>query len=380
MHVLVNATAARGGGVETYIIGLLPELLKINPHDTFTLIVPENRAQLYGDHKNLRVVPVPSRIIDSGFHRLLHEHVRVPQMLIRGTYDVFFQIDEMLSPVVAFLCKPTVSVVHATQHMLIPKQVGDGRVKLFYLNAIKALTMRKASAVITVSHHTKAELSGLYPSVRDRIQVIYHGIDQDVFKPATNPSSPLGAMSVERYLLSVSDRHAHKNYARLIKAYASLYKSKGISEHLVIVGRPKSSVEEKKLKTIIQSHGLMEKVHLLDYIEQAQLPKIYAGACAYVFPSTFETFGFTPLEAMACGIPVACAWCSAMPEICGDAVEYFDPYDTTDIVRAMETVLWDSQRRADLVALGGKRIKQFAWKQVSEKYHDKLSRIAKKPA
>jgi len=131
--------------------------------------------------------------------------------------------------------------------------------------------------------------------------------------------------------LSISDKHHHKNFVRLIKAYGILVNRYHINEHLVIIGRVKSLKEEKLLKQIISESKLENRVHLLDHIDQSELPNIYRKASVYVFPSKFETFGFTPLEAMACGAPVACAQCSAMPEICGSNVLYFDPDNEEDI-------------------------------------------------
>jgi len=378
MKVLINASGVRGGGGETYLLGLLPELLKVDPASNFTLIVPESRTYLYEQHNNLDIVPIPQLVIQNSIHRFWHEHGKIVSFLRQGAFDLFFQADEMLSPLVTFLKIPTVAVVHATQHMLIPKQIGDSPAKLIYLNLIKTLTMRRASAIVTVSHHAKGELSGLYPSSRDLIRVIYHGINHAVFKPALLKAKPLKHLGIERYLLSVSDRHIHKNYYRLIQAFAWLYRNKAISEHLVLVGRPKVADEESRIKSFITSEGLQNRVHLLDYVDQKQLAEIYRGSAAYVFPSTFETFGFTPLEAMACGVPVTCAWCSAMPEVCGDAVEYFDPTATADMIRSIEVLLQDDRKRERLIQLGKRHAARFTWRKAAEQYYNLISKTRKR--
>jgi glycosyltransferase involved in cell wall biosynthesis len=284
----------------------------------------------------------------------------------------------MLSPLVTFTKVPSLALVHTTAHGIIPNQIGDSPAKLFYLNAIKAFAMQRASVIVTVSHHAKGELSGLYPSARDRIRVIYHGIDHEVFRPLVHKPKPLNCMGIDRYLLSVSDRHVHKNYFRLIQAFALVCRNNAVTEHLVLVGRPKVADEEKRINELIASERLQGRVHLLEYAAQEQLAEIYRGASAYVFPSTFETFGFTPLEAMACGVPVACAWCSAMPEVCGDAVEYFDPTDIIDMANVIEFVLLNANRRPELVQMGERRASAFSWYRAAEQYYRVLSKIGKR--
>jgi len=241
---------------------------------------------------------------------------------------------------------------------------------------MKAATMRLVTVAVTVSYHARAELSGLYPFAHQRIRVIYHGINHSIFKPAPNSqTAPLAHLGIERYLLSVSDRHAHKNYPRLIQAYALLCQEERIPEHLVIVGRAKWPSEERRIAETIHVCGLQGRVHLLDYMEQSELARLYQAAMAYVFPSTFETFGFTPLEAMACGIPVACSRFSAIPEICGDAVEYFDPLDVVDMARALRVVLKDENRRQELVQLGFRHVQYFTWRRAAEQYYKLFQQV-----
>lgn len=378
MRILINATGLRGGGGETFLLGLLPELLKMDVADEYTLIIPESRRHIYGLHDNLLIIPIPDRIIESSLLRFWHEHSHVVSLLRQGCFDVFFQADEMLSPLASFLGIPSMIVMHTTAHKIIPKQIGDSPVKLFYLNGIKAIAMRRANVIIAVSHHAKGELSGLYPSYQDRIRVIYHGINHELFMPFSDKPAPLKKLGIDQYFLSVSDRHTHKNYCRLIKAYTFICKKNILAYHLILVGRPKNTEEEKRITAIIAAEGLEDRVHLLEYVKQEELAELYRGAAAYIFPSTFETFGFTPLEAMACGVPVACAWCSAMPEICGDAVEYFDPMDVADMVRAIEVVLWETKRRESLVQIGERHVSAFTWRRAAEQYRRALSEIGKR--
>jgi glycosyltransferase involved in cell wall biosynthesis len=249
----------------------------------------------------------------------------------------------------------------------------EGKLRVYYYTLIRKIALKISDVAITVSYHTKAELSGKYPFVYKKIKVIYHGIDQKVFKSLSEDdlkgSKVLKKiLGTNKYLLSISDRNHHKNFTGLLKAYGILVNRYHINEYLVIIGRIKSLNEENLLKKIISEVKLENRVHLLDYIDQSELPNIYRKASAYVFPSKFETFGFTPLEAMSCGVPVACARCSAMPEICGSNVLYFDPDDEEDIALKVYQILNNKSLKEKIVTKGIEYAKSFSWKNAAEKY------------
>lgn len=382
MKVLVNGFAVRTGGPETFLFNLLSHLAPIDPSIEYVLLFPESRRALYEDLPgNVILEPVCENTATSTLKRLTHEHISVPRRFFRDKFKVYFQADELLSPVIGMLRVPSLVIFHATQHMLIPQTVGDGPLKLFYLRLMKALSMRLVAIPVTVSYHTKGELSGLYPFASEKIQVIYHGIDFNRFKPQQNPTSILQKKyGIGDYILSVSNRHVFKNYYNLIRAYHLLCERYNIIEKLVIVGGIKSEAEEKRISSYINENNLSGRVHLIDYIAQANIASVYQSAKAYVFPSTFETFGFTPLEAMACGIPCAVSRFSCIPEVCGDAAEYFDPHDVEDIARAIKFILFDEQRRMELMEIGRKHVKQFTWYSAAEKYYNLLLKLSKRRA
>lgn len=371
MRVLLNGIAVRGGGVETFLMGLLPELLNINPQISYELIVPRSRVALYKNNQdNIRIIDIDNHYVENPIKRLLFEHVLLPRYQAINNYSVHFRIDELVSPSFRLLSVPTIAIFHATQHMLIPQHIGDSKLKLHYLNMMKSMAMHCATVPITVSHHARAELSGLYPFAHERIRVIYHGINHDIFKPSDMPPSENKyRQQFGDYILSVSDRHVHKNYKRLIQAYALLVKNEGITEKLILVGRAKVEEEEHNIQELIASNDLREKVLLYDYMSQTEVVQLYQGALAYVFPSIFETFGFTPLEAMACGAPVACARYSVMPEICSNAAQYFDPLDIYDIASKLRDLIRDEKLRYALAKRGLEHASFFSWRRAAGEYY-----------
>jgi len=374
MKVLISAIGVRGGGVEAYLLGLLPELAKISPEINYTLVIPEKRAYLYNIlPENVSILKVSDVVLNSSIRRFIYEHITFNKFQINKKYNLHFRTDEMLSPFSFFIGIPTMIVCHTTADLFLEEMKRERKFRVFYYTTIRKIALKISDIAVTVSYHAKAELSGRYPFVYKKIKVIYHGIDQKLFRPLIDndlKNSRLFQRILETniYLLSISDRHYHKNFTRLLKAYGILVNRYHINEHLVIIGRIKSLNEENRLKKIISEIELENRVHLLDYIDQSELPNIYRKASVYVFPSKFETFGFTPLEAMSCGVPVACAQCSAMPEVCGSNVLYFNPDDEEDIALKVYQILNNKSLKEKLITKGIEYTKSFSWKNAAEKY------------
>ncbi len=102
---------------------------------------------------------------------------------------------------------------------------------------------------------------------------------------------------------------------------------------------------------------------MLDYVPEADLPALYAHATACVLPSLYEGFGFTVLEAMACGTPVICSPGGSLPEVAGGAALQFEATDTAALVHAITRVLDDAALRTQLAALGADQVRRFTWNQ-----------------
>ena len=376
MKVLISAIGVRGGGVETYLLGLLPELTKMSPEIDYTLVIPEKRAYLYNNilPENVSILTVPDKVLNSSIRRFIYEHITFNKFQINKKYNLHFRTDEMLSPFSVFLGIPTMIVCHhSTNDLFLEVMKGEGKLKVYYITLIKKIALKISGVAVTVSHYTKAELSGRYPFVFKKVQVIYHGVNHKVFNCLCDSSLKFPTMlrntiGTNSYLLSISDRHHRKNFIKLIKAYEILVNIYHINEHLVIIGRAKSWNEENRLKKIISEVKLGNQVHLLDYIDQSKLPYIYRKASVYVFPSKYESFGLTLLEAMACGTPVACAQSSVMPEICGSNVLYFDPDDEEDLALKVYQILNNKSLKEKLIAKGIEYAKTFSWKKTAEKY------------
>ncbi len=191
---------------------------------------------------------------------------------------------------------------------------------------------RSARVVIVPSDFVRGRAHELLGIPIDRLRVVHHGIDHDRFHP--------GNEQREGFLFYPAEPWPHKNHARLFEAFARL------------------RAERPELELVLTGtfRDLPPGVRTLGRVEWDELPGLYRRAGALVFPSLYEGFGLPPLEAMACGCPVASSSAGSLPEVCGDAAVYFDPTSVDEMVAAVREAL-----EGELVHKGLEQAARFTW-------------------
>ena len=155
------------------------------------------------------------------------------------------------------------------------------------------------------------------------------------------------------FILFVGSMRRHKNWEGLIRAYASLPESLRRSHSLVFAGRAARSRDAAAELSV--SLGLGDQVRILGVVNESELMALYGGAAILACPSFMEGFGFPPLEAMACGVPVVASDRTCIPEVLGDAAMYVDPSSVASMTDGLERVLCDVNRRESMIDAGLKQ-------------------------
>ena len=218
----------------------------------------------------------------------------------------------------------------------------------------KALAAARADHVICISESTRRdaiEILGLPPA---KTSVIYLGFD--LMGGATMHSNLVLPVS-EPYLLYVGNRGGYKNFLRLLEAYGTSPTLKA-QYRLICFGGGEFSADEL---ITMQKLGLKSGQVMQLGGDDKLLGKLYTQASAFIFPSHYEGFGIPPLEAMSHDCPVVCSNTSSIPEVVGDAGEYFDPADTDSMRMAIERVVTSDSHRKLLIMKGRERLKNFSW-------------------
>ena len=238
---------------------------------------------------------------------------------------------------------------------MITERVPSSFSKSGAMTAAKRAAMLRADHVICISQSTRRDLLELFDLPEEKVSVVYLGYDalpiSDVrdTEVAEPPRAP--------YLLYVGNRGGYKNFEGLLRAFAS---SPFLRSYLAIIcfgGGEFTMSEAALIDTLGLKSPQVQQIGGGDDV----LARLYQRAEAFIYPSRYEGFGIPPLEAMSMGCPVICSDTSSLPEVVGEAGEYFDPADPESIRAAIETVVQSESRRAELVAKGRTRCAVFSW-------------------
>jgi len=272
------------------------------------------------------------------------------------------KIDVFLSPthyLPLFVPCPSVVSILDVSYLHFPKLFK--KKDLYQLKIWGGYSIRKSSAVITISESSRSDIIRAYGLSPNKVTVAYPGLveREKEDKPMDELDKKYGVKG--KYILFVGTLQPRKNIKRLIEAFSKL-KDKDVD--LVVVGKKGWMYDE-----IINSpseFGVGNRVKFLDSVEDENLPTFYKNAIFFILPSLYEGFGLPVLEAMEYGCPVITSNVSSLPEAGGDAVLYVNPEDVKDITEKMQKLLQDDSLRKELVAKGREQVKKFSWKKTAE--------------
>lgn len=211
---------------------------------------------------------------------------------------------------------------------------------------------RTSKQILTVSNFSKKELARYLKIRENKISIIPEGCEHIL---SVSPDENIlvdGRLPLTPYLLMVGSSSLHKNINTVIEAIELI---NDFPIPLVIAGGSFSNV----FKTYNQYES--QNIISLGYVTESELRTLFSKAIGFIFPSKYEGFGLPPLEAMACGCPVICSINASIPEICGDAALYFNPYNIDEIASQIEYLVSDSSLRESLKKKGYIRSKLFTW-------------------
>jgi glycosyltransferase involved in cell wall biosynthesis len=238
--------------------------------------------------------------------------------------------------------------------------------------------VRQARVVIAPSEFTARTLASRYATPPEKIVVAPAGVSDRFGPRGTADERPRlrsrYGLPAGDFVLYPANPWPHKNHGRLLAALALLRGARTLVPPLVCTGRLEG--ESRSVAAMAREAGVPAgQVYDLDFVAEEDMPVLYRAARALIFPSLFEGFGIPVLEAMASGCPVACADATALPEVGGAAVRYFDPQRPESIAEALVEVCTDAARRADLVERGRERAERFRWRHVISRVLEAYERV-----
>ena len=227
---------------------------------------------------------------------------------------------------------------------------------------------RRAERILAISECTKRDLMTILGVPEGKIDITYLA-PRTIFRGDFGRDASRALVNERfgfpgEYILSVASHEPHKNVEGLLRAAAVVKRRRGLPWKIVLAG--KGDAARDSILRALRDGDLRDDVLLTGYVPDDLLPRLYAGAKAFVFPSLWEGFGLPVLEAMACGCPVICSGTSSLPEVAGGAALLVDPRDPADIARALLAIEEDPELERRLRAAGPARARQFTGRATAE--------------
>lgn len=355
-------------GIGRYTMNLAYALAELERrHELVVLYNPElpnTRHNLEG----LRRFPGVELVSAPAHPFTLAEQVQIPRLVHALKLDVFHS-PYYIKPYINIPC-PSIVTIHDVIGHRFPRTLPRHARPLFGLTMW--LAVQTSSRIITVSKATRDDIAYYYRRPRERIAVTPEATERR-FRP--QPPEVIAAVRAKyrlppHYVLYVGSNKPHKNLERLVRAWERVCVAPELRQWmpgvtLVIAGHYDPRYPEAW--RLVEERGLTNRVLFRPNVADADLPALYSGAEVFAFPSYYEGFGLPPLEAMACGTPVMCAYASSLPEVVGNAALTVDPYSFIDMAENLRYLLRTPGLRAYLRERGLRRAREFSWRRTAQK-------------
>ena len=256
-----------------------------------------------------------------------------------------------MAPIFIPKSKKLVLTIHDLAFLTYPKSFS--KIFQIYYSLLIPYNIKRADQIITISEASKKEIIDIFPQVKDKINIVVLGIDKKY--------GIVKDLKKKKQILYVGSINERKNLIGAIESFERLPKELDYS--LVIVGNFFDIFSlSKKMKEVLFRAKKNNKIIFKQGLDDNALIVEYNVSRILIFPSFYEGFGLPPLEAMACGTPVITSNLSSMPEVCGDAALYVDPYNIEDITSKMEILINDKNLQKELVSKGLDKVRNFTWR------------------
>ena len=304
--------------------------------------------------------------------RIMLEHIRyqywkqivLPVKAWRANCDIVF-CGDYFAPYIRLGYK-TVEIFYDAFFFENPEHCNKLWLKLFHHIAIPAA--RRCNRIMTITDYSKKRLHELAGFPIEQLVTIYPAPKTfqipNTGSLETNPFVAKG----KKYILHVGVMEKRKNLPVLIKAFHLLSKKGYEDFDLVLVGQGNGKVHSDDSALILQTIeecGLQNRVILTGYLADSEIPPLYKNAFMYVFPSLNEGFGLPILEAFRFHLPVIASNNTCLPEVGGEGILSFNPYQIEDLCDKIELVINNETLRNELIKKGNERLKFFSWEKAS---------------
>jgi len=369
MRLLVSCIPYDGGksGISVYVREVVRELAA-QGHTLTLLAEPAASGSVECRMESVELENVAITILHSQFS-IIHSPAWTRRPVLSMAWHLFvlpfwiwrhrrefdgFVICAANRRVCAWYPLPTTATVHDLANFHIPGKYSRSR--MFYLAHVLPFFAKRAQRLVAVSGATKTDMVKFWHCREDDVTVLYNGLTGNGERAQLSTLN--SQLSTILYISRIE--HPGKNHLRLIEAYSRLPRPLAEAHPLVIAGADWKDAEVVHEAAAKSPHA--DLIRFTGFVASEDMPRLWDEAGFYVFPSLFEGFGLSLVEAMAKGIPCACSNNGSLGEIAGDVAVTFNPESVDDIAAALEKLLGESaEARAERIARGLEHVKKFSW-------------------
>lgn len=369
MTILIDLTslADNFSGIERFAACLSLALIK-NKDNDYILLFKEAVHPMFTEYvsePNVKSVVLPR------CNKLIFNQLRLPLAIYGQRADCYLFL-AFPAPVLLFK-RNMISTIHDICCWDCPETMNHASALYFRISHWVAL--RKCTAIITISQFSEDRIVERLRANRKKLWRIYCGLDQKFLNYQKNGNAILDKYDLPgRYILSLSTLEPRKNLPLLIRAYQRLVMEDHCDIPLVLAGRKGWKMDDL-LSGVPET--IKNQIHFTGFVDEEDLPALYANAELFVFPSKYEGFGIPPLEALACGTRVLSSDAASLPEVLGDAVDYFSSNNAQSLYEKMKNMV-AAETSPKQISAGKTRAKSFNWSEQAEELLNKIRSIAKK--
>lgn len=345
-------------GVGVYTRELVKHLLPNDGHNQYVLFFHADfSAGKEYERANSKFSLLPDRRFKK-FLPIIYSHFLVAKAMNREKADVCLFPANIIP--LGYRGK-AVLTVHDLAVYKMPELFPDKLID-FDRRLVVPSSLRRAGKIIAVSANTKRDIISIFDVSAEKIQTILEGALTVADKPDFQPQE------TEPYFLFLGTIEPRKNLMRLIKAYTNFVQADAWPGRLILAGR-NGWKNAEIFEAIKFSNAKLRRpaIEYLDYVAEADKPKLYAQAMGFIYPSLYEGFGLPVVEAMSYGAPIVASNNSSLPEIVGDAGILIDPLIIDQITEALRLLANDRQLRRELSEAGCKKSREFSWDDAAKK-------------
>lgn len=337
-------------GIGRFALSLVQSLACLREPVQWVLLGAPSHFEGLPEAKNVTVHQAQGLI---GWQRIVWQQIELPRLARRYHVDVL-HCPDFSRPV--SISVPVVNTIHDLSYY--SPEAYFSRSSRTYKRALTQIAVKKSWSIVAVSKFTRDEIVSRFGLDARKISVIYHGADPD-----PKGSTPRAEIPFVLYVGTLEER---KNVQTLIQGFDLMCALTRVSHRLILAGKPGRGFG--KMQEAIKNSSNRAAFEVTGYVSRDRVIQLYQTADVFVMPSLYEGFGLPVLEAMSAGAPVVCSRAGSLPEVGGDAAEYFDPLSPQAIAAALTKVLGSESLRSEMRRKGLERAKLFSWDECARRY------------